>query len=154
MENRLSFLPLAVLLSASIFTTTACSDMAAPATPAVQKPKSGELIKIDVKLGEGAETIVGHDVTMHYTGWLYDETAPDHLGKKFDSSRDLGQPFTFIFGRGQVIEGWDQGLIGMKIGGRRTLIIPAELAYGESGAGNVIPPNAKLVFDIEFIGMR
>ena len=113
-----------------------------------------ELIKTDVKLGTGAEAVAGKNVSVHYTGWLYDETAPDHKGKKFDSSRDRGQPFEFPLGAGNVIKGWDVGVAGMKVGGQRTLIIPSEMGYGARGAGGVIPPNATLVFDVELLGVN
>ncbi len=113
-----------------------------------------ELIKTDTKLGTGAEAVAGHDVSVHYTGWLYDEKAPDHKGRKFDSSRDRNQPFEFPLGAGHVIKGWDQGVVGMKVGGPRTLTIPPQLGYGARGAGGVIPPNATLVFDVELLGVR
>ncbi|HLO95231.1 MAG TPA: FKBP-type peptidyl-prolyl cis-trans isomerase, partial [Burkholderiaceae bacterium] len=91
----------------------------------------------------------------HYTGWLYDAKAAGFKGSKFDSSLDRGQPFTFPLGAGQVIAGWDQGVPGMKVGGKRTLIIPASLGYGSRGAGNgVIPPNAALVFEVEMLGVQ
>jgi FKBP-type peptidyl-prolyl cis-trans isomerase FkpA len=108
----------------------------------------------DTKVGTGAAASAGKEVTVHYTGWLYDPKAPDHHGKKFDSSRDHGEPFTFKLGAGQVIRGWDQGVAGMKIGGTRTLIIPSELGYGARGAGSVIPPHATLVFDVELLGVK
>ncbi|HEY2156012.1 MAG TPA: FKBP-type peptidyl-prolyl cis-trans isomerase [Isosphaeraceae bacterium] len=101
---------------------------------------------VDVREGTGAEAKAGDRVTVHYTGTLSD-------GTKFDSSRDRGEPFSFTLGRGQVIAGWDQGLIGMKTGGQRTLSIPPEDGYGARGAGNVIPPNATLEFDVEMIGI-
>ena len=113
-----------------------------------------ELIKTDNKLGEGAEATAGHDVSVHYTGWLYDEAAADHKGKKFDSSRDRNDAFVFPLGAGRVIAGWDQGVAGMKVGGQRTLIIPAHLGYGARGAGGAIPPNATLVFDVELLDVR
>jgi len=113
-----------------------------------------ELIKTDNKLGEGAEATAGHSVSVHYTGWLYDEAAPDHKGRKFDSSRDRNEPFEFPLGAGHVIKGWDQGVAGMKVGGQRTLAIPAHLGYGARGAGGVIPPNAMLVFDVELLVVR
>ena len=113
-----------------------------------------ELIKTDIKLGEGSQATAGHDVTVHYTGWLYDEAAAGNKGKKFDSSRDRGQPFNFPLGAGHVIKGWDQGVEGMKVGGQRTLVIPANLGYGARGAGGVIPPNATLVFDVELLGVK
>lgn len=112
------------------------------------------LIKTDTKVGTGAEAVAGHEVTVHYTGWLYDEKAPGHKGSKFDSSRDRGEPFTFDLGAGMVIKGWDQGVAGMKVGGQRTLIIPPDLGYGARGAGGVIPPNATLVFDVELLGVH
>ena len=113
-----------------------------------------ELMKTDVKEGTGNEAVSGRNVTVHYTGWLYDESAADHKGRKFDSSRDRNEPFTFRLGAGQVITGWDQGFAGMKIGGQRTLTIPPGLGYGARGAGGVIPPNATLVFDVELLDVR
>lgn len=152
--KRITFLPLALLLSASLVSTTACSEQATPPTSTMEKSKVTELIKTDIKLGEGAEATAGHEVSVHYTGWLYDEAAPEHKGKKFDSSRDRGDPFGFPLGAGHVIKGWDQGVEGMKVGGQRTLIIPAALGYGARGAGGVIPPNATLVFDVELLGVH
>jgi FKBP-type peptidyl-prolyl cis-trans isomerase len=113
-----------------------------------------ELIKTDTTVGEGAEAQAGHTVIVHYTGWLYDEAAPDNKGKKFDSSRDRSEPFDFPLGAGHVIKGWDQGVAGMKVGGQRTLVIPANLGYGARGAGGVIPPNATLVFDVELLAIH
>ena len=113
-----------------------------------------ELIKIDNKVGVGETAASGNDVVVHYTGWLYDEAAPEHKGKKFDSSRDRYKPFAFPLGAGHVIEGWDLGVEGMKVGGQRTLIIPSHLGYGEQGAGGDIPPGAKLVFDVELMAVR
>ena len=112
------------------------------------------LTMIDHKIGTGDIATVGHNVTVHYTGWLFDATAPDNKGKKFDSSRDRGDPFVFPLGQGRVIAGWDQGVAGMKVGGQRTLTIPPELGYGARGAGAVIPPNATLVFDVELLGVK
>jgi len=140
------FFPLALLLSAGFY-TTADAEPAAKSAPA-------ELIKTDVKLGNGALATAGHEVSVHYTGWLFDAAAPDHHGKKFDSSRDRGAPFNFPLGAGRVIKGWDQGVAGMKVGGQRTLIIPADLGYGPIGAGSAIPPFATLVFDVELLGVR
>ena len=113
-----------------------------------------ELIKTDNNLGEGPQAAAGRHVTVHYTGWLYDEAAPDHKGAKFDSSRDRNESFDFPLGAGQVSKGWDQGVEGMKVGGQRTLTIPAHLGYGARGAGGVIPPNATLVFDVELLAIR
>jgi FKBP-type peptidyl-prolyl cis-trans isomerase FkpA len=107
----------------------------------------------DQKLGTGATATAGHTVEVHYTGWLHDPSQPDNKGRKFDSSRDRGQPFRFELGAGHVIAGWDQGVEGMKVGGQRTLTIPPELGYGARGAGGVIPPNATLVFDVELLGV-
>ena len=116
--------------------------------------KVTELMQTDVKLGTGEEATGGHVVKVHYTGWLYNATAPQKKGAKFDSSVDRGTPFTFPLGSGRVIKGWDQGVVGMKIGGQRTLIIPTHLAYGSRGAGDSIPPNAVLVFDVELLGLQ
>ncbi len=113
-----------------------------------------ELIKIDTLEGSGREAEIGFNVTVHYTGWLYDPSKPDNKGQKFDSSVDRGEPFVFYLGGGQVIQGWDQGFAGMKIGGKRTLVIPPEMGYGARGAGGVIPPNATLVFDVELLGVK
>jgi FKBP-type peptidyl-prolyl cis-trans isomerase len=108
----------------------------------------------DTKPGTGAAAAAGQQVSVHYTGWLYDPKAADKHGKKFDSSRDRGEPFSFKLGARQVIAGWDMGVAGMKVGGQRTLIIPAELGYGSRGAGGAIPPNATLVFDVELLGVK
>ena len=113
-----------------------------------------ELQKIDTKIGTGREAEPGFNVTVHYTGWLYDPKAEDKKGAKFDSSVDRGQPFNFFLGGGQVIQGWDEGFAGMKVGGKRTLIIPPEMGYGARGAGGVIPPNATLVFDVELLDIK
>ena len=102
----------------------------------------------DTTVGEGAEATKGQNVSVHYTGWLYNN---GEQGAKFDSSRDRNDPFEFALGAGMVIKGWDEGVQGMKIGGQRTLIIPAALGYGARGAGGVIPPNATLKFDVELL---
>ena len=115
---------------------------------------SSELTKIDVKAGTGKEATPGKMVRVHYTGWLFDKSAADNKGKKFDSSRDRPGNFTFPLGAGRVIKGWDQGVQGMKVGGQRTLIIPPSLGYGARGAGNSIPPNATLVFDVELMKVQ
>jgi FKBP-type peptidyl-prolyl cis-trans isomerase FkpA len=113
-----------------------------------------ELIKKDTKVGTGEEATVGKAVEVHYTGWLYDPSAPEKKGAKFDSSRDRSAPFSFLLGAGRVSKGWDRGVAGMKVGGQRTLIIPPDMAYGAHGAGKVIPPNATLIFDVELLGLR
>ena len=107
----------------------------------------------DTTVGSGAEASAGNRVKVHYTGWLYDPTAPKNRGKKFDSSKDRGQPFSFGLGGGEVIRGWDEGVQGMKVGGTRVLTIPPEMGYGARGAGGVIPPNATLVFEVELLGV-
>ncbi|GJE76349.1 MULTISPECIES: FKBP-type peptidyl-prolyl cis-trans isomerase [Methylorubrum] len=107
---------------------------------------------VDEVVGTGPEPQTGQQVTVHYTGWL--DAGGGKQGKKFDSSRDRGQPFSFKIGAGQVIRGWDEGVATMKAGGRRILTIPPELGYGARGAGGVIPPNATLIFDVELIGSR
>jgi FKBP-type peptidyl-prolyl cis-trans isomerase len=107
----------------------------------------------DTKVGTGAEAVAGQHITVHYTGWLFDAAAPDNKGRKFDSSRDRGDPFSFELGAGHVIQGWDNGFAGMKVGGQRTLVIPPEQGYGARGAGGVIPPNATLVFEVELLGV-
>ena len=103
----------------------------------------------DTVVGSGAEAKPGRNVTVHYTGWLYEN---GEQGAKFDSSKDRDEPFTFPLGAGMVIKGWDEGVLGMKEGGQRVLIIPANLGYGARGAGGVIPPNATLKFDVELLG--
>ena len=151
MKRNILFLPLAVLFAAGLYTTTGCTEQAAPK---METGNMTELIKTDVKLGTGDLAIPGKLVSVHYTGWLYDASAPEHHGRKFDSSRDRNEPFEFPLGAGRVIAGWDQGVAGMKVGGQRTLIIPASMGYGARGAGGVIPPNATLVFDVELLGVH
>jgi FKBP-type peptidyl-prolyl cis-trans isomerase FkpA len=109
---------------------------------------------MELKAGTGEALTAGKIAVVQYTGWLYEASAPDKKGKQFDSSRTSGQPFRFPLGTGQVIKGWDQGVVGMKIGESRRLIIPADLAYGDSGAGGVIPPGATLVFDIDLVAIE
>jgi FKBP-type peptidyl-prolyl cis-trans isomerase len=109
---------------------------------------------MDLEEGTGQVAEAGAVAVVHYTGWLYDAAAEDQKGRKFDSSVDRGQPFRFPLGGGRVIEGWDQGVAGMKVGGKRRLVIPADMAYGQRGAGNVIPPGATLVFDVELLGLE
>jgi peptidylprolyl isomerase len=106
---------------------------------------------VEVQEGSGATPKKGQTVVVHYTGWLYSDSAPENKGDKFDSSRDRGQPFQFRVDVGQVIKGWDEGVGSMKVGGRRQLIIPPDLGYGARGAGGVIPPNATLLFDVELL---
>lgn len=105
----------------------------------------------EIKIGDGAEATAGSHVTVHYTGWLQNDDGS--AGSKFDSSKDRSEPFSFPLGAGHVIKGWDEGVQGMKIGGVRKLIIPANLGYGARGAGGVIPPNATLIFEVELLGV-
>jgi FKBP-type peptidyl-prolyl cis-trans isomerase len=116
--------------------------------------KVTELKKIDVNVGSGAEAVAGKTVIVHYTGWLYDPAAADGHGAKFDSSLDRKTPFGFPLGAGRVIKGWDEGVAGMKVGGKRTLVIPPEMGYGARGAGGAIPPNATLLFDVELLEVK
>ena len=116
--------------------------------------KVTELQTIELQQGTGAEAVSGKAVIVHYTGWLYDPAAADGHGAKFDSSLDRKVPFGFFLGSGKVIKGWDEGIVGMKVGGKRTLVIPPHKAYGERGAGGVIPPNATLLFDVELIEVK
>lgn len=113
-----------------------------------------QLIKRETKTGQGEQAKPGDEVVVHYTGWLYEPKGEEFRGRKFDSSVDRGQPFSFPLGKGRVIKGWDEGVAGMQVGGKRTLIIPPEMAYGARGAGGVIPPNATLVFDVELLDVK
>jgi peptidylprolyl isomerase len=140
----------------AVFKLAVISGGAAIATPTLGqtgKPMTtpSGLQIIDTKAGTGPSPKPGQTCVMHYTGWLYENGAK---GKKFDSSVDRGEPFEFKIGLRQVIAGWDEGVASMKVGGKRTLIIPAALGYGAQGAGNVIPPNATLMFDVELLGVK
>lgn len=116
--------------------------------------ENSSFIKTDTVVGEGAIAQSGQKVSVHYTGWLFDEKAEDKRGSKFDSSVDRGDAFEFPLGAGRVIKGWDEGVVGMAVGGKRTLTIPPEMGYGAAGAGGVIPPNATLVFDVELLAIK
>jgi FKBP-type peptidyl-prolyl cis-trans isomerase FkpA len=119
-----------------------------------QPPARPAYTRTDLQVGTGREAQKGKRLSVHYTGWLYDPAQPDMKGRMFDSSRDRG-PFDFVLGAGQVIPGWDQGFDGMKVGGRRRLIIPSALAYGVDGAGGgIIPPNATLIFEMELLDVQ
>ena len=129
----------------------------APMTTTPPPPTAAEVTQLtikDVSLGSGKESVAGRPAVVHYTGWLYDPAAPGQKGKQFDSSRTRGTPFEFTPGAGQVIKGWDQGVPGMKVGGKRVLIIPPQMGYGARGAGGAIPPNAVLVFDVELMDVK
>jgi len=134
--------------------TPASASSASSTTNSKFGAKVNELQTIDLKQGTGAEAVSGKAVIVHYTGWLYDPAAADGRGAKFDSSLDRKVPFGFFLGAGKVIKGWDEGIIGMMVGGKRTLVIPPHKAYGERGAGGVIPPNATLLFDVELIEVK
>jgi len=114
---------------------------------------AAELVKTDTVVGKGKEAVAGKTVEVHYTGWLFEPGAKQQRGKQFDSSVGRG-PFSFPLGAGRVIKGWDEGVAGMKVGGKRTLVIPPELGYGARGAGGVIPPNATLMFDVELLDVK
>ncbi len=130
----------------------ATQPQAEPAVPAAPTP---QVEIIDRVVGKGKEATVGSTVYVHYTGWLHKPLAPKQRGKKFDSSVDRGEPLDFQLGAGRVIKGWDQGVAGMKVGGKRTLIIPSALAYGKRGApGGMIPPDADLIFDVELVNVK
>jgi FKBP-type peptidyl-prolyl cis-trans isomerase FkpA len=152
--KQTSFVATALLMLASVLLISACTQQTSQQAAAPATASNVALLKTDTKLGAGAEALAGNNVSVHYTGWLYDAAAPEHKGAKFDSSRDRGNPFQFPLGAGRVIKGWDQGVAGMKVGGQRTLVIPPELGYGARGAGGVIPPNATLLFDVELLGVN
>ena len=143
----------ALMLAATI---TPVAPLALAANDAAAIPTMEQLqnlITRDTVIGKGAEAVVGRTVEVNYTGWLYDPKAPQLRGKQFDSSIGRG-PFSFPLGAGRVIKGWDQGVAGMKVGGKRTLIIPGYLAYGNRGAGGKIGPDAILVFDVELLNVK
>jgi FKBP-type peptidyl-prolyl cis-trans isomerase FkpA len=148
---------IAIVLASSVL-LCACgtknSDQAAASNVQPPAPVT-QLQRIDLVVPDGEGVSQGQVAVVHYTGWLYDPYAPDHKGKKFDSSRDRGQPFRFEIGAGKVIKGWDEGVQGMRVGGQRRLIVPASLGYGSEGApGGAIPPNSALVFDIELLAIE
>jgi len=127
----------------------------APAAPVLPVGPIAALTPIDVAVGEGAQAETGATAVVHYTGWLYDPAAGDRRGAKFDSSVDRGQPFAFPLGAGRVIRGWDEGVAGMRVGGKRLLFIPPEYGYGERGAaGGAIPANATLYFEVDLLELR
>ncbi len=150
------------LLTATLALTLGASPVGSPKSDTAQKAttptKEKKMITnvsglkyLDTVEGNGASPVTGKTCVMHYTGWLWDGQAK---GAKFDSSVDRGQPFEFTIGVGQVIKGWDEGVMTMKVGGNRTLIIPSALGYGSRGAGSAIPPNATLCFEVELLGIK
>ena len=138
----------AVAAAIGLFTTVAIPVMAQEGK---QVELAGGLKYTDTKVGDGEEAKKGYILSMNYTGWLYKNGAK---GAQFDSSSKVGKPFTFKLGAGQVIAGWDQGVAGMKVGGKRKLIIPSELGYGKKGAGKVIPADAELTFEVELLKIK
>lgn len=158
--------PIALAMTALLITACSKNEQAetppAPDTaaqaPAAETPSTGSetmpLQKTDLTPGNGAEIKSGQTALVHYTGWLYDAATPENKGKQFDSSVG-GEPFEFQLGAGHVISGWDQGVVGMKVGGKRRLVIPPDMGYGARGAGNgLIPPGATLIFDVELVEIR
>ena len=143
------FTPLSLLA----MLTVACGSPPA-ADEAPKKSDIKGLISVDVKVGDGEEATVGREVLVHYAGWLFDETRRQQKGREFDNSRDRNEPHPFKLGAGEVIRGWDEGVSGMKVGGRRTLTIPPEMAYGAEGLGELIPPNSILIFDVELVDVK
>ena len=148
-RGRLLALALAASLAGIVFTVASANLNPAKAQPVMTTPDGLQII--DLKVGTGPSPKKGQTVVVHYTGWLYTD---GKKGAKFDSSLDRGQPFEFPIGQQQVIAGWDEGVATMKVGGKRTLIIPPALGYGARGAGGVIPPNATLIFDVELLGVK
>jgi peptidylprolyl isomerase len=143
--------PNLIAVALTILAISAVSFSAAAQTPGKAMTTASGLQVIDSKVGTGATPKSGQICVMHYTGWLYED---GKKGKKFDSSVDRNEPFEFPIGVRRVIAGWDEGVATMKVGGKRTLIIPPELGYGARGAGGVIPPNATLIFDVELLDVK
>lgn len=157
------FVFLAALAVTGCAPDDAGSESAEPAASAAPASEASDAEEVEIvpgltmrKLqnGYGRAAVAGDYVTVHYTGWLYDDSAPDGRGSKFDSSVDRGQPFQFTLGEGRVIKGWDEGVAGMIIGEKRELKIAPELGYGDRGAGSVIPPGATLLFEVELLGLE
>ena len=152
---RRTFSALSLPAAAVVLVCGALSGCARPPLPAVAPADQVVALEVtELVVGQGAAATPGSKVSVHYTGWMYDRTRPEKKGTEFDSSRKSGQPFTFVLGQKQVIAGWDQGVTGMKAGGQRRLVIPSALAYGDRGAGGVIPPGATLVFDVELLAVQ
>ena len=141
-----------LLVMAAALGSFGCSGDSSPTSPTLLP--FAPFSQTDLRVGAGAEATVGQELTVHFTGWLYDPRLPEQKGRQFDTSAGR-DPFTFTLGAGQVIRGWDQGVAGMKVGGQRRLIIPPDLAFGASGAGGgAVPPNATLLFDIELLDVQ
>ena len=146
-----ALLALSVAIASTALLAAGAAAPAIAQTPGRTMTTASGLQITDTQVGTGASPKTGQTCVMHYTGWLYQNGAK---GQKFDSSVDRGQPFEFPLGLGRVIKGWDEGVASMKVGGKRTLIIPPELGYGARGAGGVIPPNATLMFDVELLDVK
>ena len=144
----------ATLLVACGGSSSATEGTAPQASAAAVVADVTALVKDDRTVGTGADARAGMLVSVHYTGWLYNPSAADKRGKKFDSSKDRKEPFEFQLGKGDVIAGWDEGVQGMKVGGTRILTIPSKMGYGARGAGGDIPPNAALLFEVELLGVK
>ena len=145
----------ASLLFAVFAASASCLTVAQDKPATTAAAPAAELKIIDRQAGTGREVQSGRAALVHYTGWLYDGKAPENKGKQFDTSANRGLPFGFIVGVGKVIKGWDQGVLGMKVGGKRSLIIPPQLGYGDKDVGNgLIPPNSTLLFDIELVEVK
>lgn len=142
------------LLARSASSPAQTPETAPTLSPSKMDAKVTQMQKTDTIVGTGAEATVGKVAVVHYTGWLYEGASADKKGRKFDSSLDRGSPFSFPVGAGRVIRGWDEGIAGMRVGGRRTLVIPPDMAYGSRGAGGVIPPDATLVFEVELLDVK
>ena len=149
LANAWTVSALVIALAGTFAAITPAKVMAQTVGKTMTKPSGLKIT--DSKIGTGAQPGPGQICVMHYTGWLYQDGGK---GAKFDSSVDRGEPFEFAIGRQQVIGGWDEGVATMKVGGKRTLIIPPELGYGSRGAGGVIPPNATLIFDVELLDVK
>lgn len=159
LRRGVAALPLALALAAATVSLSACKRPAAQeeqaAAPKVFSGRIAQFQTIDERPGTGAVAQSGQEVIVQYTGWFYDEKAANKRGSKFDSSYDHGKPFSFLLGAGRVIRGWDDGVAGMRVGGKRVLMVPPDMAYGRDGAGGgVIPPDASLVFEVELLGVQ
>jgi FKBP-type peptidyl-prolyl cis-trans isomerase FkpA len=149
----------ALVLGCALYGLAACGDKAAapPATAGAGAPATPVAMTLDIhelQPGTGPAVAAGQRAVVNYTGWLYETSAADHKGKEFDSTSSAGHPFSFVVGTGTVIKGWDRGVLGMKVGEKRRLTIPPDLGYGDTGAGDVIPPGAALIFDVELTAIE
>jgi FKBP-type peptidyl-prolyl cis-trans isomerase len=148
--------PSRLIAACALGLIAACSEKpAAPtAPPGAATAEASQMQIVELKPGTGPAIAAGQKAVVEYTGWLYETAAADKKGKEFDSSKNGGQSFRFTVGAGQVIKGWDQGVLGMKVGEKRRLTIPADLGYGDVGAGGVIPPGATLIFEVDLVGIE